>query len=46
MAVAATPEDIGRLAALAAVRTALNYLLGQDLNEFREAQIDAHARQA
>lgn len=36
-AVAPTLEDIGKLAAIAAIRTALNYFLGKDLNEYREA---------
>jgi uncharacterized membrane protein len=36
-AVAPTLEDIGKLASIAAIRTALNYFLGKDINEFREA---------
>jgi uncharacterized membrane protein len=31
-------EEVGRLAAVAAIRTVLNYFLERDLNEFRERQ--------
>ena len=31
-------EEVGRLAAIAAIRTALNYFLERDLNEFGERQ--------
>jgi uncharacterized membrane protein len=31
-------EDIGRIAAIAAIRTALNYFLERDLDEIRERQ--------
>lgn len=35
-AIAPTWDDIGKLAAIAAIRTALNFFLGRDLAEFRE----------
>ena len=35
-AVAPTWDDIGQLAAIAAIRTGLGYFLGRDLDEFRE----------
>jgi len=31
-------EEVGRLAAIAAIRTLLNYFLERDLSEFRERQ--------
>ena len=36
-AVAPTLEDIAKLASIAAIRTALNYFLGKDISEYREA---------
>lgn len=35
-AIAPTWEDIGKLAAIATIRTGLNWFLGRDLAEFRE----------
>jgi uncharacterized membrane protein len=35
-AVAPTWNDIGKLGAIAAIRTALNFFLGRDISEFRE----------
>ncbi len=37
-------EEVGRLAAIAAIRTALNYFLEQDLNEFRKRDSGAAER--
>lgn len=37
-------DDIGRLAVIAVVRTALNYFLEHDLAEVRERQGEARAR--
>jgi len=34
-------EEVGRLAAIAAIRTALNYFLERDLNELREREESA-----
>jgi uncharacterized membrane protein len=36
-AIAPTWTDIGKLAAIAAIRTVLNFFLGRDIGEFREA---------
>lgn len=35
-AIAPTWDDIGKLAAIAAIRTVLNWFLGRDLSEYRE----------
>src|SRR4051812_28138598 len=40
-AVAPTLEDIGKLAAIAAIRTALNYFLGKDLSDYTEVATKA-----
>ena len=37
-AITASWEEVGRLAAIAVIRTVLNYLLERDLNEFRERE--------
>jgi uncharacterized membrane protein len=37
-------EAVGRLAAIAVIRTFLNYFLERDLKEVREAQHDSEAR--
>ncbi len=34
-------EEVGRLAAIAAIRTALNFFLERDLDSFREREADA-----
>jgi uncharacterized membrane protein len=40
-AVTTSWEEVGRLAAIAAIRTVLNYFLERDLNEFREREVKA-----
>ena len=44
-AVAPTLRDIGELAAVAAIRTALNYFLAREIKE-EQAQLDEHRREA
>jgi len=36
-------DDIGKLAAIAAIRTALNYFLNRDMNELRERGVEEKA---
>ncbi|HEX5046158.1 MAG TPA: DUF1622 domain-containing protein [Gammaproteobacteria bacterium] len=39
-------ESIGRLGAVAVIRTFLEYFLGRDVTEWRERQHERHAREA
>lgn len=45
-ALAPSWEDIGRLAAIAVIRTFLNYFLGRDLAEVTEEESEGASRQA
>jgi len=42
-AVAPSWDDIGKLAAIAAIRTALNYFLGKELREIKERNFKSEA---
>jgi uncharacterized membrane protein len=44
-AIAPTYQEIGKLAAIAAIRTVLNYFLGKEINEER-AEVEAEQRQS
>ena len=43
-AIAPTWDDVGKLGAIAAIRTVLNWFLGKDIEAYDQAQADAQAK--
>jgi uncharacterized membrane protein len=45
-AIAPTWDDVGKLGAIAAIRTVLNWFLGKDIEAYDQAQAEARAKRA